>query len=318
MAEERRNSASARLRRLLAMVPWLAANDGPKVADVCARFGITETELQRDLGLLSTYVGVPPYTPEALFDITIQRGRVFAHMTPALDRPLRLTPEEAVALVVAGRALAEVPGADPEGPLARGLAKVAEVLGVDGTEAIEVDLGTGSAPTLAILREAVASRRRVEIDHFVASRDETVTRVVDPWAVQHDAGAWYLVGHDHLRGEARSFRVDRILAARVLSDRAARAPQGPLAVGFAAADDDPRVVLELTDAGRWVVETYPVEAVEVLDDGRLRATVAVSARSWLERLLLRLGPAVRVVDGPADLRGAGVDAAGRVLARYGR
>ena len=312
----RRNSATVRLRRLLAMIPWLAANDGPKVADVCARFGITAEELQRDLGLLSMYVGVPPYTPEALFDITIQRGRVFAHLTPALDRPLRLTPEEAVGLVVAGRALADVPGDELDGPLGRALAKVAEVLGIDPTEAVDVDLGTGSAPTLAVLRDAVADRKRVEIDHFVASRDERVTRVVDPWAVQHDAGAWYLVGHDHLRGEARSFRVDRILAARVLPERATKAPKGPLPVGFAPADDDPRVVLELAEAGRWVVETYPVEDVTELDGGGVRATLAVSGRSWLERLLLRLGPAARVVDGPDDLRAAGADAARRVLARY--
>jgi proteasome accessory factor C len=312
----RRNSATVRLRRLLAMIPWLAASDGPKVADVCARFGITAEELQRDLGLLSTYVGVPPYTPEALFDITIQRGRVFAHLTPALDRPLRLTPEEAVGLVVAGRALADVPGDELDGPLGRALAKVAEVLGIDPTEAIEVDLGTGSAPTLAVLRDAVADRKRVEIDHFVASRDERVTRVVDPWAVQHDAGAWYLVGHDHLRGVARSFRVDRILAARVLDERATKAPKGPLPVGFAPADDDPRVVLELSEAGRWVIETYPVEDVTELDGGGVRATLAVSGRSWLERLLLRLGPAARVVDGPDDLRSAGADAARRVLARY--
>jgi proteasome accessory factor C len=314
--EERRNSATVRLRRLLAMIPWLAANDGPKVADVCARFGITAEELQRDLGLLSTYVGVPPYTPEALFDITIQRGRVFAHLTPALDRPLRLTPEEAVGLVVAGRALADVPGDELDGPLDRALAKVAEVLGIDPTEAVDVDLGTGSAPTLAVLRDAVADRKRVEIDHFVASRDERVTRVVDPWAVQHDAGAWYLVGHDHLRGEARSFRVDRILAARVLPQRATKPPRGPLPVGFAPADDDPRVVLDLTEAGRWVIETYPVEDVAELDGGGVRATLAVSGRSWLERLLLRLGPAARVVDGPDDLRSAGADAARRVLARY--
>jgi proteasome accessory factor C len=313
---ERRNSASARLRRLLAMIPWLAANDGPKVADVCARFGITAGELQRDLALLTTYVGVPPYTPEALFDITIQRGRVFAHLTPALDRPLRLTPEEAVALVVAGRALADVPGAEPDGPLARALAKVAEVLGVDPSDAIEIDLGTGSAPTLAVLREAVASRRRVEIDHFVASRDEIITRVVDPWAVHHDAGVWYLVGRDHLRGVPRSFRVDRILDARVLEQRATKAPAEPIEIGFAAAEDDPRVVLELTEAGRWVVETYPVEAVEVLEDGRVRATLAISAPTWLARLLLRLGPAARVLEGPVELRDVGSDAARRVLARY--
>jgi len=315
---ERRNSAGARLRRLLAMIPWLAANDGPKVSDVCARFGISAAELQRDLALLSTYVGVPPYTPEALFDITIQRGRVFAHLTPALDRPFRLSAEEAVGLVVAGRALDDVPGAEAEGPLARALAKVAEVLGVDPTEAIDVDLGSGSAPTLALLREAVAERQRVEIDHFVASRDERVTRVVDPWAVHHDAGAWYLVGHDHLRRETRSYRVDRIVDARIVEGRATKPPKGPLPVGFAPGDDDARVVLDLDAEGRWVVETYPVEHVEVLADGTIRATLAVSGRRWLESLLLRLGPAGRIVDAPDDLRHAAQEAAQRVLARYRR
>ena len=41
-----------RLRRLLAMVPWVAANDGPAVDEVCARFGIDEKQLAADLELL--------------------------------------------------------------------------------------------------------------------------------------------------------------------------------------------------------------------------------------------------------------------------
>jgi hypothetical protein len=46
--------------------------------------------------------------------------------------------------------------------------------------------------------------------------------------------------------------------------------------------------------------------------------MAISARPWLERLLLRLGPRARVVEetGDADLAGCAADAARRVLARY--
>ena len=36
------------------------------------------------------------------------------------------------------------------------------------------------------------------------------TRVVDPWTVFFTNGFWYLAGFDHLRGEQRTFRVDRI------------------------------------------------------------------------------------------------------------
>lgn len=312
----RRTTAAARLRRLLAMVPWLAANDGPAVDEVCARFAISRAELQRDLELLTYYVGVPPYGPERLFHVTIEGGRVFAHLTPALDRPLRLTPDEAIALVVAGQALAEVPGAESEGALARALAKVAELLGVDPAEAVDVDLGTASAPALATLRQAVAAGRRVAIEHVSLTGGERTTRTVDPWQVVHDAGTWYLAGHDHLRGETRTFRVDRIVSARVLDEPADPAPEAAAKPTFAPADDDPRVTLRLAPPARWVVETYPVEAVEVADDGTVQATLAIASIGFLESLLVRLGPDATVLDASAGLADAGARAATRTLSRY--
>jgi proteasome accessory factor C len=306
-----RGGATNRLRRLLAMVPWLAANDGPTVAEVCARFDITAAELQADLELLTYYVGIPPYTPDAFFEITIERGRVFARVTPSLDRPLRLTPAEGLSLVAAGRVLAD----DPEGPLATGLAKVAGLLQIDPEEAIDIDLGLADESVLAVLRDAVAGAQPVEIDHYAEDRDERLVRIVDPWLVTSTSGRWYVVGHDHLRDAERSFRIDRIVAARPVAGTARPMPAG-LQFAPGPADDAPRVVLELEAAGSWVAETYPVDGIEDLGDGRRRVTLAVNARPWLERLLLRLGPAGRVVDGPADLVAAGREGARRTLARY--
>ncbi|MEL7209843.1 MAG: WYL domain-containing protein, partial [Actinomycetota bacterium] len=70
-------------------------------------------------------------------------------------------------------------------------------------------------------------------------------------------------------------------------------------------------------AVRWVIDQYPILDAEHDEDGGAEVTMAVSARPWLERLLLRLGDDVEVLDysdGDAlDVRRA---AAARLLDRY--
>ena len=237
-----------------------------------------------------------------------------------LLRPtLRLTPEEALQLVAAGAALLAVPGADPEGPLARGLAKLAGVLGVEVADALDVELGTVSSALLDTLRAAADEGRSVEIDYYAYGRDARTRRVVDPDAVYAADGEWYLSAWCHLAEAPRRFRVDRIRGIRVLergeADGAARERRREVVsrAVFEPSPDDPRVVLELEPQARWVVEQYPVEEVEELGGGRLRVRLVAGERAWLERLLLRLGRFGAAVEG-AD--GVAASAAARVLARY--
>jgi proteasome accessory factor C len=312
-----RITASDRLRRLLTLLPWVAAHDGPSVTDVCARFQLTPAELLSDVELVSM-VGVPPYSPGDLFDVVVEDDRVWVHLSPSFDRSLRLTPEEALSLVAAGTSLLAVPGADPSGPLARGLAKLAATLGVDPEETVDVDLGRASADVLATLQEASAAHHRVAIDYYAHGRDERAIREVDPYSVYAAQGQWYLVAFDHGRGEERLFRVDRVVAAERLEAPFDPPPQVTTLGVFQAKADDPRVVIELPPEGAWVAEVHPVEGIEPVAGGRQRVTLAISARPWLERLLLRLGPDASVVAAPDDLALAGRDAATRVLARYGR
>ena len=308
-----RSSADERLRRLLALVPWVVAADGPTVEEVCSRFGLTEGELIAELDLVWC-CGVHPFTPDSLMEVTVEGGRVWIRYADWFDRPLRLTPEEGLALVAAGATLLAVPGADPEGPLARGLRKLADVLGIDPDGAIEVNLGTVSGGVLAALREAVASNRQVEIDYYVYGRDERTRRVVDPYAVFAAEGEWYLTAWCHLARAERRFRVDRIRTLEPLDrtfDPPATTPRPEV---FEARPEDPRVVLDLTPRARWVAEQYPMEQVEERKGGRLRVTMVVSETAWLERLLLRLGTDATVVSGA---EGVAAGAARRVLQRYG-
>lgn len=311
-----RTSASDRVARLLAIVPWIATHDGPTVDEICERFAVSRRKLLEDLDALM-YVGVPPYTPDTLIEVTIEGDRVWLRFADVFARPLHLTPEQGLALVAAGAASQGLPGGDREGPLATALAKLAGVLGVEPGEAVSVTLGETRPGVLEALRSAVADQRRVRLDYYAYGRDERSTRDVDPHAVVAHGGAWYLHGHCHQAGDRRLFRVDRVVDVEVLDTTFEAPPEPDGDSPLVLAPGIPRVTLDLAPAARWVIETYPVDEVTEIERGWLRVRMPVTATPWLERLLIRLGADARVVaaDDPA-LVDSGRSAARRVLARY--
>ena len=58
-------------------------------------------------------------------------------------------------------------------------------------------------PELPVIRRAVAGRAPID---FVYRGER---RTLDPWGLLLRGGFWYVIGHDHGRGERRTFRVDR-------------------------------------------------------------------------------------------------------------
>src|ERR1700687_2216729 len=308
-----RASADERLQRILAIVPWIAAHDGPAVSDVCARFAITETELMADLDLL-WLCGLYPYTPDVLIEVDIADGRVWIRYADFFRRPLRLTAAEGLALLSVGAALLAVPGADRDGPLARGLTKLAAVLGVEPDETVEVELAPVPADVLTMMHTGVAEHRQVEIDYYSFGRDDRAVRVIDPRRVFNAAGQWYVEGFCQRAGGDRLFRVDRVHRAVLLeSTFDPRDTQESGVSLYSPRSDDPVVTLELAPRASWVADHYPVEGVESGPAGGLRVTMRISEQPWLERLLLRLGPDAKVVEGDPDLAR---EAANRLLERY--
>jgi proteasome accessory factor C len=301
-----------RLRRVLALVPWLADHPGVALAELAARFDVSERELEHDLELLPL-CGLPPYTPDRMIEVELVDGHVWIRFAEYFARPLRLTAEEGLALLAGGRALLAVPGSDADGTLATALEKLAGTLGTGDGLAVEV----GEPTHLDELRRAAANGARVEVDYYSFGRDALTTRKIDPYAVFHAYGQWYADAWCHLVDADRLFRVDRIRAVRATGEtfEPRREGDGVAEAVYHPSPEDPRVTLELTADAGWVVESYPCEEVEERPDGTWRAVLAISERAWLERLLLRLGRAVRVVD-PPELRSVAAEAAARLLGRY--
>jgi proteasome accessory factor C len=313
-----RFTAAERLTRLLAMIPHVAGRGYVSLDELSARFSYPRDELVADLTDVLPYVGVAPFTPDMLVEVTIDEHRVRIDYADWFTRPLRLSAAEGLALLAAGRTLAAAEPDEAAGPLVRGLTKLSAALGSGGEGALDIHLGAASEETLAVLRTAVNEHRRVRIDYYSYGRDERRERVIEPRRFYSDEGNWYVAGYCHLAQADRVFRVDRTRSATLL-DETFPVPAGAVdsAVTFAPRDEDPRVVLDVAPEARWVIDKYPHDTAEATDDGFVRVTLPVAALPWLERLLVRLGPSVRVVTAPS---GYGDDArstaARRILGRY--
>ncbi len=300
-----------RLRRLLAIIPWVAARGTATFEEIAERFDLTVEEVENEL-LLAACCGLPPYSPDQLIELIVDEDSVTADVPDYFRRPPRLSAADGFALLAAGRALLAVPGSDQEGPLARALDKLGGALGAAGGLTVELD----APPNLSALRDAAARHETVEVDYYSASRDEETTRRIDPLLVFADAGHWYVNAYCHRAEAVLHFRVDRVNGVRPTGHHfEAQAVEPPTAGVFRAGPDTPMVTIELPRRGGWVTESYPVETVTERKDGRLRVEMAVSGLAFLERLLLRVGPTAKVVD-PKDMRNASRDAAAKVLARY--
>ena len=121
------------------MLPWLMEVGEVPLADVARRFDMTEADVQKNLELVAM-CGLPPFVDE-MIDVFVDEGIVFVGVPRLFTRPLRLTAPEGFALLASARAAMELPGADPAGPLGRGLAKLAAVLDDAGLGTDDITAG---------------------------------------------------------------------------------------------------------------------------------------------------------------------------------
>ncbi|OHV50364.1 WYL domain-containing protein [Pseudofrankia sp. BMG5.36] len=310
-----------RLSRLLALVPWLRARPGVSVDAAAAAFGITARQLRDDLDLLFI-CGLPGGAPGDLIDISYEGGQITVVDPQTLDRPLRLTVDEATALVVAARALADLPGLAGREALERAVERIEEAIGSRPTERVGVQLDPPNE-VLTVLQRALRERRRVHLRYLVWSRDELTERDVDPMRLLSMDGHWYLEGWCHRAEAVRMFRLDSIVGGaagvRVLDERAAPPPDAAVrdvsAGVFTPGPGDLLAVVDLSASARWAADHYPVESTAELPGGGLRMTLYATGTAWLRRLLLGLGGDARVV-GPPTLVTEIHDAAAKALTAY--
>jgi proteasome accessory factor C len=312
-------TSAERLRRLLALVPYVAARRVVGLADTAATFGMTERELIDDLNLAwCVELRAPePYCP---IDLSYEDGEISISQAESIARPLRLAADEASALLVALRMLAEA-GGDGDA-VARLIAKIEDAAGAAGAASAQVAIkieNPNARGMAATLSGALAAGKRVHLRHYVQKRDEATERDVDPMRLLVVDGRTYLEGWCRRAEGVRLFRLDRMLSVDVL-DLPAEVPDSaePVDVDaglFRASPSDVLVELEFGPSARWFAESYQCETWTELGEGRLRIGLRTPDTAWLRRRVLQFGEDARVVS-PPELADEVRSAAAAALAQY--
>ena len=103
------SSVSGRLVRLLNMVPYFQANPRITFEEAAIDLGVSVQQLRDDLQQLFL-CGLPGYGPGDLIDFEMSGRTIEVTFSAGMDHPLRLTSPEATGILVALRALLDVPG----------------------------------------------------------------------------------------------------------------------------------------------------------------------------------------------------------------
>src|ERR1700720_1692913 len=283
---------STRVVRLLNMVPYFQANPRVTRAQAATDLGVSVKQLGEDLDQL-WLCGLPGYGPGDLIDFEFTGDTIEVTFSAGMDTPLQLTSPEATGLLVALRALADIPGVDEPAPV--------------------------ESQAAAAVRAAVRDNRALTMDYYAASHDTLSTRIVDPIRIVLVGNHSYLEAWSREAEGVRLFRFDRIVEAAVLDEPSAPpqpAVQAPPDTSLFDADPSlPSATLLLAPAASWMFEYYPMRLLRELPDGDCEAAMTYASEEWMARQVLGLGSAVRVL-APESLAKGVRDAAAAALECY--
>ena len=285
------------------------AGERVSIEEVCERLQLSEEELREDLNVLNVVnFGGGSYVLYA--EINEQAGEIEVDPEPYsdnFDRPARLLPVEAKALVAAIDLIGEH---IPEGSLTSAREKIVAALGEDPMEqGLQVARAGGDDSGVArLVSDAIVERKIVELEYYKENEDELSLRRVEPYALTNGREGWYVASFDPERDGMRHFRLDRIKSATVTKETFEPRPEvdpaaevdGWLRTGEVQASRSARVWVS-PERARWAREARRM--VEERSDGAVVVELSFAGVDWLVREILREAGDAAVLE-PKDAREA--------------
>lgn len=317
-----------KLRDLLFLVSYLRKHENATIKDVAKVMKIPPEDVGEYVRSL-VLCGKPPFSPGDFIDIEIDGPHLRLYLDQKLGKPLRFTPQEAIAVTLALRTIAES-GADRWSKVAKDLlAKTRRKLGEDvgkKVDALQPRIAVGAEASeietrLRILQRAVEQKEVVQIVYWSMSRDDISARRVHPLMTIDHAGTWYLVAHDERSSAERRFRLDRI--GEVIRTGDSFVPPKDFDARRYRRDHiflpgsevrQARVLLAASIASAFRNRWLPRDVV-VRKSGDVEATIDYVSPNAIAAWILPYGPLAEVLD-PPEVRDAVVERARALREQY--
>ncbi|GAO04763.1 WYL domain-containing protein [Anaeromyxobacter sp. PSR-1] len=298
------------LRRLLLLVPVAvrAARQGrgvPLGRAVALTGARGVPELLADLESIRS-LWVDPERAEDLVSLDVEDGEVHLLYAHELGRPVALSLAEGAVLLAALAPFEETAG-KPVREAVRKLRKaIPEPLRPEAEQLVR-GLDVVLAPTgpwAAALREAIAARLEVALEYRAVGDGVLARRTVEPRALFHRDGQWYLAAWNVEKAHEHLYRLDRIASVttgtRVFGPHQASLARYAGKLYFESGAER-EVTLRLGGVAARVARSNPALRLRENGDGSVSVVQRVTPGNYLAGAVLGWGGEA-TVEGPADVR----------------
>jgi predicted DNA-binding transcriptional regulator YafY len=336
-------SQDKRLRRALYLIPYITkfGDDGILLSELAAMVGVSASALKKEL--LALFEVVVPNGTDSLNIFLEGEGddeRVVMMPCRLLQRPPRLTAQEALALLIGAEAVKSTGFGPYDAAIERAAAKIREVFRrqseddewaeaaptqtkIDPAGIVLAAAGAENRATMASLWRAWREHHTVELDYASLSSQRRKPIRMEPYGLLNHCGCWYVLGKSLTHAENRIFifKVERILGVKLLAatfippkDFDIHKYQGR---SMFITDMKPtRVTLRLSKTAAERLRGRMPEGKRERGGSSL-VTFRDHITGWLATWVLRQGEGVAVVE-PAELRKWVADLARRVAEANGQ
>ena len=298
------DNAAVRALRSMDLIPYVLENPGVSIAELSARFSVTQAQIESDLQLIFM-CGLPGYTPYELIDVAFEDGVVSIIDPQVLDKPRKFSSNEIVVIALGLKILIDINQTNTTA-LTK-LKQLSEKIAKLGSNKSILMTGDVNAfPFFEIITKAISEQRVLDLQYHSLTKDEITQRKVLPEKLYFLNGSLYLSAIDTDIDSDRVFKVDLIKECKI----------GVRVAGKKLLESslETTVVLDVQRQNRMFIERNSSIITAMQENGDLiRVHLQVSNLEWIKLTVLSNAPGITVVS-PESLADAVEQSARDLLA----
>ena len=300
------DTAAVRALRSMDLIPYVLENPGVSIAELSAKFSVTQAQIESDLQLVFM-CGLTGYTPYELIDVAFEDGVVSVIDPQVLDKPRKFSSNEIVVIALGLKILIDIN--QTNSTALTKLKRLSEKIAKLGSNKSILMAGDVSMfPFFEIISKSISEQRILDLQYHSLIKDQITQRLVLPEKLYFLNGSLYLSALDIDIDSDRVFKVDLIKECKVGEQVAAKK--------VLESSIETTVILDVQKQNRTFIERNSSIIIAMQENGdSTRVLLQVSNLEWIKLTVLSNAPGITVVS-PELLATAVKQSARDLLALY--
>ena len=280
------DTAAVRALRSMDLIPYVLENPGVSIAELSAKFSVTQAQIESDLQLVFM-CGLPGYTPYELIDVAFEDGVVSVIDPQVLDKPRKFSSNEIVVIALGLKILIDIN--QTNSTALTKLKQLSEKIAKLGSNKSILMAGDVSAfPFFEIISKSISEQRILDLQYHSLIKDQITQRLVLPEKMYFLNGSLYLAALDIDIDSDRVFKVDLIKECKVGEQVAAKK--------VLESSIETTVILDVQKQNRNFIERNSSIITAIQENGdSTRVHLQVSNLEWIKLTVLSNAPGITVV-----------------------